>query len=594
MVDQPRKSSAIERTYVLGGLWRRVVNQKYVTPLLGVLATGGVLALRGLGAFQVWELQSFDFMMNHRLAESADDRVVIIGIDETDIEQSQNAAVSDSMLADVLQVVNAQNPTVIGLDFFRNVPRDEGYERLQDIFQETPNIIGIEKVIDDAALAAVSGNSVLVQNHQVAASDLMIDVDGRVRRGFLFPSAVGDRVLEGLAVRVALEYLASLDVYPASSPDDPDVLQLGYARLPPFEKNSGGYSNADAGGYQIVMNWRSNLEFQTFSAYDAIEGRIPPGTLQDKIVLIGGMQSGDADVFFTPYSRQKDVVGLVPSHGIEIHASLTSEIISAAFGQRPPLKILPTYTEAVLITLCAWLGIGLYSLGRNDFRRLQFYSLCLVGNIGLCYLALVLGGWWLPVVPMCVALIAAPLVTRLHKLNRLQTLSEIDELTQLANRRSFQDHLAAEWQRAMRSHTQLSLILCDVDFFKLYNDTYGHPLGDECLRQVSHAIGQAVRRPDDLAARYGGEEFVILLPNTDSEGAQQIAKDAANNVRALALEHTASKVSPYVSISLGVTTISPKEGIAVSTLVDTADLGLYEAKRRGRNQMVLRLPWAVG
>ncbi|MEM6597777.1 MAG: diguanylate cyclase [Cyanobacteria bacterium P01_D01_bin.36] len=583
----------MEWTYVLNSWWRRVVNQKYIAPLLGVLATGGVLALRGLGTFQVWELQSFDFMMNRRLAEAADDRIVIIGITEDDIEQAQNAAVSDSMLADVIESVKAQNPTVIGLDFFRNVPRDEGYERLQAIFQETSNIIGIEKVIDDAALAAVSGNSVLVQNNQVAASDLIVDVDGRVRRGFLFPSAVGDRVLEGLAFRVALEYLGSLDVAPASSPDNPDVLQLGYARLPPFEKNSGGYNNADAGGYQIVMNWRSNLDFQTFSAHDVLEGRVPPGTLQDKVVLIGGMQSGDADVFFTPYSSRKGSVGLVPSHGIEIHASLASEIISAAFGQRPPIKMLPSYVEALLITIAAWLGIGLYQLGRNDFRRLQLYGLGLLGNTGLSYCALVIGGWWLPVVPISIALITAPLITRLHNLNRLQTLSEIDELTQLANRRSFQEHLAEEWQRALRSHTQISLILCDVDYFKLYNDSYGHPQGDECLRQVSRAIGQAVRRPDDLAARYGGEEFVILLPNTDPEGAQQVAKDAAANVRALALEHKASKVSDYVSISLGVTTVSPKEGIAVSTLVDTADLGLYEAKRRGRNQMVLRLPWSV-
>ncbi|MEM6867560.1 MAG: diguanylate cyclase [Cyanobacteria bacterium P01_C01_bin.121] len=594
MVDQPRKSSAIEEwTYVLNGWWRRVINQKYMAPVLGVVATGGVLALRSLGAFQVWELQSFDFMMNHRPAEPVDERIVIIGVDESDIERSQNAAVSDEMLADVIEAVKAQNPTVIGLDFFRNVPRDEGYERLQTIFQETPNIIGIEKVVDDSSLSAVAGNSVLVKNDQVAASDLIIDIDGRVRRGFLFPSAVGDRVLEGLAFRVALEYLESLDVYPTSSPDNPDVLQLGYARLPPFEKNSGGYHNADAGGYQLVMNWRSDLKFETFSAYDAIEGRIPPNTLQDKIVLIGGMQSADADVFFTPYSKRKDVVGLLPSHGIEIHASLTSEIISAAFGQRPPLRMLPGHIEALLITIFAWLGIGLYSIGRNDFRRFQLYGLFILANVGLSYLALILSGWWLPVVPMGVALMAAPVVTRLYKVNRLQTLSEIDELTQLANRRSFQKHLAEEWQRALRAHTQISLILCDVDYFKLYNDTYGHPQGDECLRQVASAIGKAVRRPDDLAARYGGEEFVILLPNTDSEGAQQVAKDAANNVRTLALEHEASKVSPYVSISLGVTTVNPKEGIAVSTLVDTADLGLYEAKRRGRNQMVLRLPWAV-
>lgn len=591
MVDQPRKSPATEWTYVLKNWWKRAINQKHIGLLLGVMATGGVLTLRSLGTFQVWELQAFDFMMNHRLAEDPDDRIIIIGIDENDIERSQNAAVSDEMLADVIEAVKAQNPAVIGLDFFRNVPRDQGYERLQQTFRETPNLIGIEKVVDDAALAAVSGNSVLVQNDQVAASDLIVDVDGRVRRGFIFPSAVGDRILEGLAFRVALEYLASHDIQPNPNAS---TLELGYARLPPFEKNSGGYSNADAGGYQIVMNWRSNLQFQTFSAYDVINGKIPSSALRDKIVLIGGMQSGDADVFFTPYSSRKGSFGLVPSHGIEIHASLVSQIISAAFGQRPPLKILSGYAEIFLITVFAWVGIALYKIGRNDFRRVQLYGLCLVSNVGVSHIMLMVGGWWLPVVPTSIALFAAPLMSRLHKLNRLQALSEIDELTQLANRRSFQNNLSKEWQRALRSRSSLSLILCDVDYFKLYNDTYGHPQGDECLRQVAHAIGQSVRRPDDLAARYGGEEFVILLPNTDAEGAQLVAKDAAAHVRTLQMEHKASKVAAHVTISLGVTTVTPKEGIAMSTLVDTADLGLYEAKRRGRNQMVLRLPWSVG
>ncbi|MEL7053096.1 MAG: CHASE2 domain-containing protein, partial [Cyanobacteria bacterium J06588_5] len=156
-MDQPRKSPATEWTYVLKNWWKRAINQKHIGLLLGVMATGGVLTLRSLGTFQVWELQAFDFMMNHRLAEDPDDRIIIIGIDENDIERSQNAAVSDEMLADVIEAVKAQNPAVIGLDFFRNVPRDQGYERLQQIFRETPNLIGIEKVVDDAALAAVSG-----------------------------------------------------------------------------------------------------------------------------------------------------------------------------------------------------------------------------------------------------------------------------------------------------------------------------------------------------------------------------------------------------------------------------------------------------
>lgn len=590
MVDQPRKSSATQWRYRLKSWWQQLANQRSIALTLGVAATGGILVLRFLGAFQSWELQAFDWMMNHRLREVPDDRIVIIGITEDDIERSQSAIVSDTMLVEIIQRVKEQHPTVIGLDFFRNVPHDEGYAQLQQVFEETPNIIGIEKVIDDAALAAVAGNSVLVKNNQVAASDLMIDNDGRVRRGFLFPSAVGDRILEGLGFRVALEYLESHNITPNP---DADVLELGYARLPPFEKNAGGYSNADAGGYQIIMNWRSHINFQTYSAYDVLEDKLPDNALQDKIVFIGGMQSGDADVFFTPYSRRRASPGLLPSHGVEIHASLASQIVSVAFGQRPPIRVLSDYGETILITLFAWLGIGLYQIGRDDMRRLQLYAGCLLCNFGASYLALVIGGWWLPIVPASMALVVAPVITRLHKLNRLQALSAIDELTQLANRRSFQESLAAEWKRALRSRNPISLILCDVDYFKLYNDTYGHPQGDECLRRVAHAIGEATNRPDDLAARYGGEEFVILLPNTDAEGAQQVAQAAADNVRSLQIEHSASKVSSHVSISLGVTTICPKENIAASMLVDTADLGLYEAKRRGRNQMVLRLPWVV-
>ena len=555
------------------------------------MATGGIVALRSGGAFQVWELHTFDWMMNHRPAEAVDDRVVIIGINEADIEAYGRATLTDTLLADLLDIVRDQNPTVIGVDLFRNVPTDdEGYARLQEIFRETSNLIGIEKVVDDSSLPAVSGNATLAAKDQTAASDLIVDLDGRVRRGFLFPDATGDAIA-GLSFRIALEYLASHDITP--NMESVDVLELGYARLPPFESDSGGYQNADAGGYQLLMNWRSGLSLKTFSAKETLEGAIPPGALRDKVVLIGSMQSGDADVFFTPYSFKRGEPGLIPSHGIEIHASFASQIISAAFGQRPMIKVLPDSVELIVVAAAGVLGIGLYRMGRSDLFRLPLFCLVTAGVWGVGYLSLWLAGWWLPVVPMSLSFMAAPVVTRLQKLNRLQALSTVDELTQLANRRSFQEHLSNEWQRAMRSHTPLSLILCDVDYFKLYNDTYGHPQGDECLRQVAKAIGAAVHRPGDLAARYGGEEFVILMPETTSEGAQQVAKDAAENVRALQMEHKGSKVASYVTISLGVTTVTPKPNLAISTLVDTADLGLYEAKRRGRNQMMVRLPWTV-
>lgn len=588
VVETPHSSFAGEWKHTLNAWRRKLFDKKYVVPLLGIVTTGGVLLLRSLGALQVWELHTFDWMMIHRLAERPDDRIVIIAVTEADIMREDTAAFSDDLMANLIEKIKTDSPTVIGLDLFRNVPRDRGYERLQTVFEETPNIIGIEKVIDDEALAAVSGNSVLSQKNQVAASDLIVDVDGRVRRGFLFPSADA-RVIEGLAFRVALEYLSTQGIEPGGSQD---LLELGYARIPPFEKNSGGYHNADAGGYQIVMNWQSHLRFDTYSSHQVLNGELPANALRDKIVLIGSMQSGDADVFFTPYS-DRGSVNLLPSHGIELHASLVSQIISAAFGQRHIIRMLPEQAEVALIAVYAGLGILLYRWGRSDMSRLVLLGGCWGMTFGVSYLALMLGGWWLPVVPVSLSLFASPVITRLQKINRLQTLSQVDELTQLANRRSFQDHLTKEWQRALRSHTPISLILCDVDYFKFYNDTYGHPEGDECLRQVARAIGKAVRRPDDLAARYGGEEFVVLLPNTTAEGAMQIAKDAAERVQALEIEHKSSQVSPYVSISLGVTTLIPKQDMAVSTLVDTADLGLYEAKRRGRNQVVLRRPWAV-
>ncbi|MEN8447679.1 MAG: TIR domain-containing protein, partial [Cyanobacteria bacterium J06555_13] len=204
----------------------------FMTCLLCTISTSSIILFRNLGMLQVWELQTFDWMMNHRLAERPDERIVIIGIDEQDMMAYQKAAISDTLMADLIEAIKVQNPTVIGMDFFRNVPHDDGYAQLQQVFRETPNLIGIEKVVDDAALSAVAGNSVLAANDQVAASDLIVDVDGRVRRGFLFPSASGARVLEGLAFRVSLEYLASHDIFP--NPDS-DVLELGYARLPPFE-----------------------------------------------------------------------------------------------------------------------------------------------------------------------------------------------------------------------------------------------------------------------------------------------------------------------------------------------------------------------
>ena len=174
----------------------------------------------------------------------------------------------------------------------------------------------------------------------------------------------------------------------------------------------------------------------------------------------------------------------------------------------------------------------------------------------------------------------------LQKANHeLQRLAILDGLTQIPNRRRLDEYLDQEWKRAIREQAPLGFIMGDVDFFKRYNDTYGHQAGDECLRQVARAISRAVKRPADLVARYGGEEFAIVLPNTQVDGAIQVAMEIMHAVTALQLPHQAS-THPFVSLSMGVAGFIPSQDSKMTMLIQQADNALYQAKIQGRNQIV--------
>ncbi|WP_372368285.1 diguanylate cyclase domain-containing protein [Candidatus Uabimicrobium sp. HlEnr_7] len=165
----------------------------------------------------------------------------------------------------------------------------------------------------------------------------------------------------------------------------------------------------------------------------------------------------------------------------------------------------------------------------------------------------------------------------------LQAQANIDGLTGIANRRLFDHYIQQEWQQCYRKSESMSLILCDVDYFKLYNDHYGHQKGDECLKKIAKEIEKSVCRPRDLAARYGGEEFVIVLPTTNSMNALQVANAIKKNIQRLQIRHEISPTSNYVTISMGVTTVTPAQQHGYQELIASADQALYKAKKRGRN-----------
>jgi diguanylate cyclase (GGDEF)-like protein/PAS domain S-box-containing protein len=169
----------------------------------------------------------------------------------------------------------------------------------------------------------------------------------------------------------------------------------------------------------------------------------------------------------------------------------------------------------------------------------------------------------------------------------LQKLVNLDGLTQIANRRCFDEKIVYEWQRLYRDRQPLSLLMFDVDYFKLYNDHYGHQLGDQCLLMIAQAIDQLVCRPADLVARYGGEEFIVILPNTNLEGAIAVGKNLHKAIADLQIPHDYSDVSDIVTVSMGIASDIPKLELSPYVLINQADQALYYAKQQGRNRSVI-------
>jgi diguanylate cyclase (GGDEF)-like protein len=169
----------------------------------------------------------------------------------------------------------------------------------------------------------------------------------------------------------------------------------------------------------------------------------------------------------------------------------------------------------------------------------------------------------------------------------LKGLAEFDDLTKIPNRRMFEQELKRGWRRMVRTSRPLTLLLCDVDNFKAFNDTYGHQTGDECLVKVARAVQDSARRPGDYAARYGGEEFAVILQDTGIEGAQYVAERICQTVRNLAIVHAGSTVAKTVTISVGAASIMPTHEREPRALVRKADESLYQAKGEGRNRVVV-------
>lgn len=169
----------------------------------------------------------------------------------------------------------------------------------------------------------------------------------------------------------------------------------------------------------------------------------------------------------------------------------------------------------------------------------------------------------------------------------LKDLATIDGLTGVSNRRHFDVLIRRAWKISFRNKSCLSILMIDIDYFKTYNDIYGHQRGDKCLKMVANALKESLKRPEDIIARYGGEEFIALLPNTDAKGAEIIAERMQYLVKKMKIKHAGSQVSSRITFSMGISCLVPDEKTTVEYLISTADLALYQAKDEGRNRFII-------
>ena len=567
-------------------------NLKELRNILGITGCVSALAiaLSYAGIFQALELSVLDRWFRLRPSEPKDQRIVVVTISESDLNHLQQWPLSDEVLSQVITNISQQKPRVIGLDIYRDLPVKPGTPKLDEVFGSTPNLIGVEKAIDDI----VKPSPILEEKGQVALADLVLDSDNTVRRGLLSIQVDNDQVKLGLATRLALMYLAAEDIA-LQTVGNTVRRSLGKALFVPFSGNDGGYIRADSGGFQVLLNFRgTETSFQQISVVDVLNGKIPEDLMRDRLVLIGSTAQSLNDLFATPYSGDLNRSKYLP--GVYIHANLASQILGAALDGRTLIKVINEPLEWLWVV--AWTGvasaISFLVLNSNAFDKhnLSLAKLTIICVIvpGVTLLSsgylLFLSGWWLPVITPLFSLVCSTVAASNYHQQAQKKLAFIDGLTQIPNRRFFDQFLAEHWSESKRKKQSLSIILCDVDYFKKYNDTYGHQAGDVCLQQVAKSISQNVRS-QDLAARYGGEEFVVVLPNATPEIAMMIAQRICNHLRGLQIPHSSSQASEYVSLSCGVASTNNNLVSSPEYLIANADHALYLAKEQGRDRFIL-------
>lgn len=379
-----------------------------------------VIVGQSLGLFNLPEWKLRDEWVRLRSQQKTEQKlapnIVVVTIDEGDIKSVGKWPVPDWSLAQLLEKIRAQQPRAIGLDLYRDLPEGTGYEQLAELFRTTPNLIGVEKITGER----VSPPPELKKNDQVGLSDLILDGDRHIRRALLTSEDVKEdrKIKAGLATRVALKYLEAENITLETVSEKLLRFRLGKTVYEPLKNAEAGYSNADVGGYQVLLNWYgSETAFHTVSMRDVIAGKVPTNLMRDRMVFIGSTAASTNDFFSTPFSSSL-FYAQKPTPGVVIHANIALQLVQGAKAQK---TIIHGFSENFLyLWIVLWSGIGTvgcWYLAPVSTKRRIPGGIILWSTVSIITIFMVgaykifLAGFLIPVTPAMVGFISCVIAT---------------------------------------------------------------------------------------------------------------------------------------------------------------------------------------
>lgn len=519
---------------------RNILRSPWFALLLISIAVFLVLqSFRTLGFLESLELAAYDGFVRLRPGSSGPEtRIVLITVSEKDIQDLGRWPLTDATLAEALQILAQAGPRAVGLDIFRDISVPPGREMLDAVLTRDKCIVAVMKFGVDG----VPPPPVLADTDQIGFNDIVLDPGGAVRRALLFLDD-GKSVYYSFALRLALLYLRAEGIDPQPDPVQSHFLRLGPTTIPPLGPDDGAYVEADARGYQFLLDFRTNpADFPRYSLTELLSGKGDEKAFKDKVVLIGVTAQSVKDHFSTP--GLPTFRGAAQTSGVVLHASMVSQILRYAFGRDQPLKTPGKGAEASWIFLWSLTG-GLIGLLARSPWRFSLLSLCGVLSVGGITFVSFLQGWWIPAVPPAMACLASASVTTAYVSSRERRERAL--LMQLFSKHVSKEVAETLWQQrdqfldGGRPRSQKVTVTClfsDLKGFTTLSEKMDPKELIDWLNTYMESMAQLVMAYSGIVDDYAGDglkaDFGIPVPRTKDEEIQQ---DAIRAVRcALAME----------------------------------------------------------